>query len=63
MIQSTIENSYFPLLRENMMAKKSAPKEKSIPRDYYDLFKENPYTTEEVVKVCLWSLGIIMNFS
>ncbi len=45
------------------MAKKSAPKEKSIPRDYYDLFKENPYTTEEVVKVCLWSLGIIMNFS
>ncbi len=53
MIQSPIENSCFPLLRENMMAKKSAPKEKSIPRDYYDLFKENPYTTEEVVKVCL----------
>ena len=46
---------FIPLLRENMVAKKSAPKENSIHRDYYDLFKENPYTTEEVVKVCLWS--------
>ncbi|XP_023326307.1 uncharacterized protein LOC111699805 isoform X2 [Eurytemora carolleeae] len=43
-------------MRENMMAKKSAPKEKSIPRDYYDLFKENPYTTEEVVKDRVWAV-------
>jgi len=24
-----------------------------IPRDYYELFKENPYTTEEVVEIGL----------